>query len=241
VERVSQSLARALWRTRPNVHGDGYCFMLGRAALTWLERNLDSGSATLETGAGVSTLLFAASGAEHDVIAPASDEFERIRVEAEGRGIDLERVRFHDGPSHEVLAALPQRELDIALIDGAHGFPYPVLDWWLLAPCLRIGARLLVDDAFLPPVALLLDYLRYDPAWSIDEVVGNRTVVVRKVAASLPSFGWEGERIGGGVSHRHLPLGRRARAATRYRLLDGRLAVRARTSGYALARRLRGR
>jgi predicted O-methyltransferase YrrM len=194
--------------------------MLGRAALLWLERNIGAGSATLETGAGISTLVFAAAGAEHDVITPAETELERIRFEAAQRGIDVARVRFHVGPSHEVLAELPPRELDLALIDGAHGFPYPVLDWWLLARRLRIGAPLLVDDAFLPPVALLVDHLHNDPAWSVDKVLGDRTVVARKLEATLPPFGWDGERIGGGISHRHLPLIPRARAATRYLLLE---------------------
>ena len=149
-------------------------------------------------------------------------------------------VRFHAGPSHEVLLELPPRPLDMVLIDGAHGFPYPVLDWWFLAPRLRVGGRLLIDDAFLAPVAILLDYLRSDRAWRQEAVLGERTVVMRKVAETLPSFSWEGEPIGGSrVSYRHLPRARRPDAAVRRGLLESRLAARANALAPGLARRRR--
>jgi predicted O-methyltransferase YrrM len=215
--------------------------MLGRAALAWLEDTVGPSSATLETGAGISTLVFAASGAEHDAVTPATNEFERIREEAARHGVDLAHVRFHAGPSHEVLLELPPRELDVALIDGAHGFPYPVIDWWFLAPRLRVGGHLLVDDAFLPPVAILLDYVRQDSAWRTEAVLGERTVVVRKIAQTLPSFAWEGERIGGGrVSYRHLPRVRRPDAAMRRGLFENRLAAGASALARDVARRRRG-
>src|ERR1044071_1331136 len=96
------SLASELLREPPLLHGaGGYCFTLGRGALEWLERNVAAGSATLETGVGMSTLVFGAAGSDHDTVAPAPDEFERTRAEAEQRGIDLSRVTFHDGPSDE--------------------------------------------------------------------------------------------------------------------------------------------
>lgn len=202
--------------------------MLCHAALMWLERNVAPSSATLETGAGISTLVFAAAGAEHDVITPAANEFERIRVEAARREIDLTRVRFHARPSHEVLSELAPRELDVALIDGAHSFPYPVLDWWFIAPRLGVGGRLLIDDAFVPPVAILLDHLRRDPAWRTEAVLGERTVIARKVAETRPSFTWKGEPVGGGrASYRHLPRARRPDAAVRHRLLESRVVARA--------------
>ena len=73
-------------------------------------------------------------GREHEVVTPDPEEERRIRNACDERGIDAARVTFHIGRSHDVLPDLPVRALDLALVDGAHGFPYPVLDWWYLAP-----------------------------------------------------------------------------------------------------------
>ena len=70
---MAPSLASELSRDQPLVHGGGgYCFALAPGALAWIEQNVASESATLETGIGVSTLVFAAAGAWHDVIAPGA-------------------------------------------------------------------------------------------------------------------------------------------------------------------------
>jgi len=113
------------------------------------------------------------------------------------------------------------------LVDGAHGFPYPALDWWFLAPQLKVGGRMLIDDAYMPPVGALVDSLRAQPAWQIDETVGHRTVVVRKIAEGLPSFDWGGERVGGRMNFRYLPAAERGVAAVRHRVFSSRLGLRA--------------
>src|SRR5262249_24390983 len=158
-----------------------------------------------ETGSGSSTIVFAASGAEHLAVTPDAAEEERVRAECARRRISTERVRFRIGPSHEVLPNLEPRPLDLALIDGAHGFPYPILDWWHLAPNLRVGGLLLIDDAYMRPIGALVDGLRAQPAWDVVTSLGHRTVVVRKVADALPRFDWGGERVGGRMSFRYLP------------------------------------
>jgi hypothetical protein len=130
-----------------------------------------------------------------------------------------------------VLPRLEPRALDLALIDGAHGFPYPTLDWWFLAPRLRVGGLLVVDDCYLPPVGTLVDFLRAQPSWELSATPGRRTVVFRKLAEAEPGPDWSGERR---VSFRYLSPLRRARAAVGHRLLENRFA-------HALARRQRER
>src|SRR4051794_10987126 len=153
--------------------------------------------ATLETGAGSSTLAFAQGGADHVAVTPSPGEEERIRAQADLMGIDHSKVRFEIGPSHEVLPRLDARPLDLVLVDGAHGFPYPVLDWWFTAEQLKVGGRVLLDDAYMPPVAMLVDALREQPGWEFDGNAGYRTAIVRKTAETIPHWDWEGERIGG--------------------------------------------
>jgi len=231
------TLTDELRRNPPGLHagGDEY-WGLAWDALEWLEREVKPGMATLETGSGASTLVFAARGAEHEAVTPAAAEQERFRAECARRGIDGSRVAFRIGLSHEVLPRLNERELDLVLVDGAHGFPYPILDWWLLAPRVKIGGRMLLDDAYMPPVRALVDALRAQPHWDVEGAAGHRTAIVRKLADGLPSFDWEGERIGGGMSFRYLPPAERALAAARHRLFSTRLGLRA----VQLARRRTG-
>jgi hypothetical protein len=218
----------------PGLHGWGDEYWgLAWPALEWLERNVEEGMQTLETGSGASTIVFAAKGADHVAVTPDPTEEERIRGECERRGISSDRVRFLVGPSHEVLPALEPRELDLVLVDGAHGFPYPMLDWWFLAPHLKVGGRMLIDDAYMPPVSVLIDALRVQSQWEIAETAGYRTVVVRKIAEGLPPFDWGGERVGGRMNFRYLPLAERGVAALRHRVFSSRLGL----SAVGLARR----
>ena len=53
--------------------------------------------ATLETGAGSSTLVFAAAGTEHEAVTPDAREEARIREAAERRGISTTTVTFRIG------------------------------------------------------------------------------------------------------------------------------------------------
>src|ERR687883_850700 len=162
----------------PGLHGAGDEYWgLAWAALGWLEDNVSRGMATLETGSGSSTLVFAARGAEHEAVTPDPAEEARIRAECERRGISSERVRFLIGPSHKVLPRWEPRPLDLVLVDGAHGFPYPTLDWWYLAPHLKIGGLMLLDDAYMPPVAAVVDHLRDSKAWRLEAPVSFRTAV----------------------------------------------------------------
>lgn len=211
----------------PGLHGAGDEYWgLAWAALEWLEENVQPGMATLETGSGSSTLVFAARGAEHEAITPDAAEEERFRAECERRGISSERVRFHIGSSHVVLPRLQPRALDLVLLDGAHGFPYPILDWWYVAPHVRVDGIVLLDDAYMPPVRVLVDALREQAAWEVAAGIGQRTVAVRKLSNELPPFDWAGERLGGRMSFGYLPPGRRAVASLRHRAFSTDLGLR---------------
>jgi methyltransferase family protein len=211
----------------PGLHGAGDEYWgLAWAALGWLEDNVAPGMATLETGSGSSTLVFAAGGASHEAVTPDAEEEVRIRGECERRGIDSSSVRFRIGPSHEVLPQLEPRPLDLVLLDGAHGFPYPVLDWWYVAPHVRVGGLVLLDDAYMPPVRVVVDALREQPAWEVAAAIGQRTVAVRKVSDGLPPWDWHGERVGGRMSFGYLPPAQRALASARQRVFSTPLGLR---------------
>jgi hypothetical protein len=231
------SLTHDLRAAPPGLHGQAEFWGLAWEALAFIERTVQPGMATLETGAGASTIVFAAQGADHEAVTPSAEEAERITAECERRGIVTERLRFRIGSSADVLRTWDARPLDLVLVDGAHAFPYPALDWWFLAPHLKIGGLMLLDDAYMPPVAAVVDHLRGSPAWRLERPVSFRTAAARKLAEDVPPGEWKGERSGGRMSFRYLPPQRRVSASARQRFFSTRLGLKA----AELARSLLGR
>jgi methyltransferase family protein len=221
------SLTDDLRSVPPGLHGTSEFWGLAWEALSFIERTVQPGMATIETGAGASTIVFAARGAEHEAVTPSQVEADRILSECERRGISTERVTFRIGSSANVLRVWESRPLDFVLVDGAHAFPYPTLDWWYLAPHLKIGGLMLLDDAYMPPVTAVVDHLRDSPAWRLEEPVSFRTAVARKLADDVPDGEWKGERVAGRMNFRYLPPGRRAVAAVRQRVFSTRVGLRA--------------
>jgi hypothetical protein len=175
---------------------------------------------TLETGAGASTVVFAASGAAHVAISPDPEEHARISRYCEEEGIALDRVRFIAESSHTALVETWQPEpLDVVLIDGAHSFPFPILDWINTASHLRVGGRVLVDDANQPTANLLSRFLRKSPSWELETVLGHRTPCFRKRDDEYLTFEWDDYDLGR-PRFDYLPPRRRAVAWLRHRIFE---------------------
>ena len=220
------TLTDRLRSSPPGIHGAGDEYWgLAWPALEWLERELRAGMTTLETGSGASTIVFAAAETSHVAVTPDADEEARIRDACRRLGVSSEGVVFEVGYSHEVLTRLAAQPLELALLDGAHGFPYPILDWWHVASRLVVGGRILLDDAYMPPVVAVVDYARRSRSWEVEGAIGYRTVVLRKLAEELPPFDWEGERVGGHMTFRYLPPGERALASARHRVFSTRAGL----------------
>ena len=222
---MATPLTDALRAAPPGLHGDGEYWGLAWAALGWLEQTVRPGWATLETGAGASTLVFAAAGAMHEAVTPDPAEETRVRAQCDERGIDSSGVRFLLGASHEVLAEWTPRPLDLVLIDGAHGFPYPVLDWWHLSPHVKVGGFVLLDDAYLPAVASIVDHVRSSTAWRLEEAVSFRTACARKLSDAPPPFEADARAAHGKMSFAYLPPRRRAVASVRQRVFSTRAGL----------------
>jgi predicted O-methyltransferase YrrM len=217
------SLTAELRSAPPTLHGQMEFWGLAWEALEFIERTVQPGMATLETGAGASTIVFAARGAHHETVTPSAEEAERILAECDRRGISTERLTFRIGSSADVLRTWEPRPLDLALVDGAHAFPYPTLDWWFLAPHLKIGGLMLLDDAYMPPVAAVVDHVRASNAWKLEEPISFRTAVARKLADEVIDGEWKGHRM----NFAYLPPRRRAVAAVRQRVFSTKVGLKA--------------
>ncbi len=166
------------------LHADGdAAWDISGEVLDLIASQVRPGARTLETGAGASTLAFAQARAVHAAVTPSAEEIAAIRAEAERRGVSLANTVFHDGYSQDVLPRLSDAgRLDVALIDGGHGFPIPAVDWAYIAPRLNVGGLLIVDDVDLWTGRMLVDVTDAEPAWAREGLLRGRTAVFRLIA-----------------------------------------------------------
>lgn len=165
-----------------HLHAEGNAnWQLSDDVVDYLKQHLKPGMRTLETGAGLSTVTFAACGALHTAVTPAQAEVSAIKQEMQRRGVSDEHCQFLVGYSQDIL---PQQsgELDLALIDGGHGFPIPQVDWTYIAPRLKVGGILIVDDVDLWTGKILVDFMREEPGWEHLETLRGRTAIFRLTA-----------------------------------------------------------
>jgi hypothetical protein len=149
------------------------------------------GDATIETGVGASTVIFAACGADHTAISPDGREHQLVRDYCQRIGIDDSRINFTEGLSDDILPALlgRDRSLDMAFIDGAHSFPFPEVDWYYMARSLKIGGKLLLDDIPIPAVAPVFRHMRLEPNWRLEGIFDDRAAAFTLLAPPAPEDG----------------------------------------------------
>ena len=156
-----------------------------RSCYEFIAKELPEGGVTLETGCGISTALFAMWSAEHVSVVPYPREAEAFHEYLQERGRP-DRVVFEVGWSDEVLPRLTGPPLDLVLVDGGHGFPAPIVDWYYAASRLREGGVVILDDVQLPQVRLgLPEFLAADPRWECVEATPKWAAYRRLTAGHL--------------------------------------------------------
>jgi Methyltransferase domain len=206
-----------------------------------VRRAVRQDDSTLEVGVGVSTVVFAACGTNHTAVSPDPAEHELVRAYCQQIGVDDSRITFIVGMSDDVLPKLLGRErtLDVALIDGAHSFPLPVVDWYYVTRSLKAGGKLLMDDIPIPSVAQVFRHMTLEPNWRLDGVFDDRAATFTLLAAPEPGDDWPQQPF-----NRHYPdfsfaaLPERLRLQAEYRFVQMRHSVGERYPGL---RRIRKR
>jgi predicted O-methyltransferase YrrM len=192
---LSVMRAEDLIGSPPNLHGVDASgrpesWALAPESLRLLNSAIQPGAHTLETGAGVSTVLFAIHGTDHVCVAPDAAEVERIRSFCAANGISADRIEFVVEASEDALPRLELGELDLVLIDGSHSFPTVFIDFHYGASHLRAGGLLFVDDVNLWGPRVLRDFLCEETSWELEDEVPLQTAVFRKgkQAGGVPNW-----------------------------------------------------
>jgi hypothetical protein len=225
-------IIQRLLTDRPSFHLSGTAHWDALpGTLDAVRRYARRGDSTIEIGVGVSTVVFAASGANHIAISPDPVEHERVRSYCEQVGIDASQITFVAGLSDDVLPSLLSRDrtLDMAFIDGAHSYPVPVVDWYYITRSLKIGGTLLMDDIPIPAAAQVFRHMRLEPNWRLEGVFDNRSAAFTLLSPPKPEDDWEQQPFNRGYpdfSYADLPERLRLQASYRVKQIRSKVGER---------------
>ena len=196
---MTEALIKQLLAEKPAFHawpdGTPANWSVAPDVLRYLADLVKPGMNTLETGAGQTTVAFALGGANHICITPDMVQTEKIRGYLCALGATAP-VRFIHQSSDEALPAareIPER-LDIVLIDGAHRFPFPILDWYYTQARIPVGGLMIVDDYKMPSVRILYDFLQGEVEWELTQAF-ETTAFFRRAKETVSVWDWADQRI----------------------------------------------
>ncbi len=138
-----------------------------------LTKRLSVGMRTVETGAGLSTIVFGAMGCHHTCIVPDQPLVDRIITYCHSAGVDHSNIEFIIAKSRDAVYQLTPGAYDLALIDGLHGFPTAYVDFCYLTVALRKYGVLLVDDMHIHTCRSIAEFMESDVCWRV-EVLNSR-------------------------------------------------------------------
>jgi hypothetical protein len=151
---------------------------------------------SMETGCGKTTILLSNLSAHHYTFAYDDRAYENSSV-AYYSNCPLyraERTTEVFGPTQQTLPTFKfDQPIDLALLDGPHGYPFPELEYYYVYPNLRTGALLVLDDIHIPTINRLHTFLAEDEMFRLVHVERTTAFFFRTAA---PAFfhlgdGWE--------------------------------------------------
>jgi hypothetical protein len=144
----------------------------------------------IETGAGLSTLVFLALGARVLSFLTKPDLQERIGKAIDEYGLPAREWRYVLGQSEftfpKYLDENPEAVCDLVLIDGGHLIHTVFTDFTYGFASLRQGGLMLLDDLQASSVAVLYRMLKASRFVEEIDVAGKTVAFRKKVKARLP-------------------------------------------------------
>lgn len=155
-------------------------FSLRRALAQYIYDATDETSKTLETGAGLSTVIFALKGTQHTCITPDKNAVVKMLAYCKQKNISVEKINFQMQRSEDVLPHLPLKDLDLVFIDGRHAFPTPFIDWYYASSGLKNGGTLIIDDTNIWTGKILEEFLCLEAEWQLVKSIPHSAAIFIK-------------------------------------------------------------
>lgn len=167
---------------------------IDKNVLNYISSVVKSDSITLETGCGYSTVIFAANAKKHICVNPDITSNQLVKEWLQNKNYSCDGLHFVEDSSDMGLAKLTLSEpIDVALIDGNHCFPFPIIDWHFIDLFLKVGSKVLVDDTQINAVKILSDFLSTETSYKKIEEIG-RCDVFEKISDTRV-MGWSSQEI----------------------------------------------
>ena len=146
-------------------------------------------SHSAETGSGASTLLFS-NLSEHHTVFAVDEGTESVRAVKASSLLRPGIVTFVEGPTQVTLPSHRfEANLQLALIDGPHAYPFPDLEYYYLYQHLDEHALLIVDDIQIRSINNLFEFLVADEMFRLVEVVESTAFFRRTDAPTFSPVG----------------------------------------------------
>jgi FkbM family methyltransferase len=189
VERITE------YEAKIGMHRAGSLAPAPLDKLEWYLQSYFEGKAvrSVETGCGASTIIFAQYAAQHTVYCfdDRSEDRSSVSYAQNFPGFGHKYTRWIYGPTQRTIFSQPlEHAVDIVLIDGPHGYPFPELEYFAFYPWLQQGGILIVDDIHIPTINNLYKFLLQDDSFRADGVVATTAYFRRAEAAA---FNMEGD------------------------------------------------
>jgi predicted O-methyltransferase YrrM len=171
---------------------------------------------SVETGCGASTILFSKYSEHHTVYTydDKAEENSSVNFVLEHPEFRADKVKWIFGPTQRTIFSDPlDHDVDMILIDGPHGYPFPELEYFAFYKRLRPGGILIVDDIHIPTIYNLYKFLLQDDSFYSHGVAATTAFFQRSnsPAFDMESDGWKLQRylVQGfpAVSHEDLSVG----------------------------------
>lgn len=185
-----EDLLRDILALPENWHRAGSCGRLPLRAMALYGHSPVAHSA--ETGVGRSTLLLSHLSQHHTVFAlDDTGLWDSLSKTQTSPLLKREAVEFVLGPTQATLPrhTFPDR-LQLVLIDGPHGYPFPELEYYFLYPHLDEDGLLILDDIHIPTVFRLFSFLREERMFDFLGVASTTAFFRRN---STPLFNPQGD------------------------------------------------
>src|SRR5262249_6629689 len=137
---------------------------------------------SVETGSGATTLLLSHLSQHHTVFAfDAAGSVSNVKSSPLFHAVT---TTYIEGPTQVTLPKHTfSHKIQFALIDGAHSYPFPDMDYFYFYPLIEPGGILVVDDIQIPSIRRMYDIIRADDMWEYIEVVHRNMAFFRRTGA----------------------------------------------------------